>query len=136
MNDIFASCSGALPIVRRKAIQRGSPYRGAKRGSATISTKVPPFVALLLEPLERAVGLAAERVEAGDVVGHVLLVLRDQPGERGVGLGLTAERVVGHGQANHAEHLDGLLLELRERTVRVAFEQHRDSQLVMRDADC
>src|SRR5438105_3469152 len=31
-----------------------------------------------IEPLERLVGIAAESVDVGDVVGHVLLVFRDR----------------------------------------------------------
>src|SRR5881396_2248302 len=41
----------------------------------------------LVEPLERFVGIAAERVDVGDVAGRFLLILRDQRVERGIGVG-------------------------------------------------
>ena len=48
-------------------------------------------VVFLVEPLERLVRLAAESVDIGDVAGCVLLVLRDQRGQRGVRVGLASE---------------------------------------------
>ena len=58
----------------------------------------------LVEPRECLVGLAALGVDVGDVVCRVLLVLRDQRGERSVGVGLAPERMVGHRQADHLPH--------------------------------
>src|SRR2546430_5580590 len=79
----------------------------------------------LVEPLERLVGLAAVGVDGGNVGGPVLLVLRDQRGERGVRVGLAPERVERHRQADRLVDLARLLLDLRQRALRIALEQQR-----------
>ena len=85
----------------------------------------------LVEPLERLVGLAAVGVDGCNVGGPVLLVLRDQRGERGVRVGLAPERVVGHRQADHLVDLARLLLDLRQRALRIALEQQRYAELAV-----
>ena len=88
----------------------------------------------LVEPRERLISLAAVGVDVGDVVGRVLLVLRDQRGERGVRVGLAPERVVGHRQADHLPDLARLLLDLRQRALRIALQQQRVAELGVRAA--
>ena len=75
----------------------------------------------LLQPLEGAVALPAERVHGRDEERAVLLVPRDQVGQRGVGVGLAPERVEGHRQADHLPGFARLLFDLRQRTRRIAL---------------
>jgi hypothetical protein len=83
----------------------------------------------LVEPGKRLVGLAAESVNISDVVGSILFVLGDQSGERGIGVGLASERVVGHRQTDHSPDVVRLLFDLGQRAASVALEQQRLAEL-------
>src|SRR5262249_33264088 len=75
----------------------------------------------LIEPFERFVGIAAERVDVSDVVGCLLLVFRDQRIEGGIGVGFAPERAVGYRQADHPVALGLLLLDLGKRAGGIAL---------------
>ena len=90
----------------------------------------------LFQPLEGAVRLAPKRKHVGDVERPiVLLVLLDQFGERGIGLGLVTECVVGHRQPDEAELLDRFLLDFRKRRLGITLLQQHFANCCMRADD-
>ncbi len=131
LNLILASCSGALPILRRNGSQRGSEWILSNRFCGTISPSPAILVRdRLVEPLKRLVGLAAEGVDVGNVVGPVLFVLGDQCGERGIGVAPCARaRSRPSAGRSSATPSSVLLLDLGERAGSIALEQQRHPEL-------
>ncbi len=101
-------------IASYRAVLRLSPGRGgahAQLGMVFLQKGDASAALAEIEPLERFVGPAAERVDVGDVVRPVLFVFRDQRVARGISICGASERTVGHRQADHPPRLVLFLLD-------------------------